>query len=172
VAGEQRTSAALKRVVDSPPALLGVVAAAMLALIAIPVYKKHQMKNPASEARAAYVSLKSQIESPTNPPITLPQGSSAVVEEEQDSALRRDLFSPMTRSQIRRAENKPPPPPKPRRPELSGIFIDGAVRRAVIDGSVVTAGAVIKGYSVVEIHRDWVLLRRGDSVERLRLGGK
>ncbi len=160
--------------------LLGVTFLAILGFIAVPVLKSRRQDSSAAEdARATYLSLMSQMESGvdhvaagSSQDTPAPRGDLGVSEEgAQPARLERDLFAPAPR-QKPVAEREAARAAKRQPPALTGIFIDGAQSKAVVGGKVIGEGDWVKGFQVAEIHRDWVLLRRGEQVERLELGGR
>jgi hypothetical protein len=129
--------------------------------------------DPAADAQAAYRSLQEQI----GPSETSPAVDGAISDSPHGSAevagrrLKRNLFAP--------AETMSHSTPKvlrrstagPRLPTLSGVLIDGDLRKAVVAGKVVSTGDSINGFLVLEIDTDGVLLERNNLQHRILIRG-
>ena len=90
----------------------------------------------------------------------------------------RAVDSPPRRSSIRdifRPVHDTAPPPEPERttpasdsgPVLGGVLLDGDRRQAVIDGRVLAEGDSIRGYFLVEVRPQSVLLWRDGEFRRV-----
>ncbi|MCK4411931.1 MAG: hypothetical protein KAY32_00170 [Candidatus Eisenbacteria sp.] len=167
--------------------LAGLVGIALLVLISFPIVENPRPQiDPAADAEAAYLSLLAQI-SPGEEiatlaqaaaremrplPETTPAGDSPAAE--LPSPGRRDLFAPLpaakpTLAPVRRT---PAGPTRPRLPHLAGILIDGASRRAMLGGELVTIGDEVDGYRLIDIEEDCVTLEWRQKTYQLELGAK
>jgi len=61
---------------------------------------------------------------------------------------------------------------KPDEPKLEGIWIGSGLKAAFISGQVMTEGGIIMGWRVSRINPDSVVLRKGNAVKILKLGGE
>jgi hypothetical protein len=152
-------------------ALVGAVAALLLASAALPVGKQRRSGlDPTAKANLAYNRLQEQLgDAPAAPGATAVGGGTAPGSG-MSGSLQRDLFRPVWRVPV------PSPPgtaPAPRSgpPALTGIFIDGPTREAVLAGVRVRVGEYVDGYRVMAIQPDAVRLRKGRAVVRLTWGG-
>lgn len=152
--------------------LIGVVGLVLFAMVAIPAYQtSEEPAGPAADAREAYNSLRVRIGSPAAD--GLPTGWSNDTLQTDRMPLQRDLFAPPQPQARAQAHGEAPPVTKPApTPELTGILLDGALRRAVINGQRVAQGDWIGDYRVIRIESEWVMLRKDETYVRLELGGK
>jgi hypothetical protein len=160
--------------------LLVLTGLAIVAVVALPiVMQREKPATAADDARATYLALMTQMEA-EGKEITEAAADDSSGAAHQTGRLDRDLFAPAPRRAspavlgAGEGEGRTPvaaTPARRRPPKLAGIFIDGAQARAVIGDQVVTVGETVKEFQVVEIHANWVLLKRGDQVEKLELGG-
>ena len=178
--GEAKTSTRSQLRMPSPrTVILAASGLAIIAVVALPMLKqREQPVTAAADARTAYLTLMEQMGQ---------QGEEATATSTVDSSgsalsptgrLERDLFAPWTRRATPTAASESPeqratPATSSRRrpPALNGILIDGNRARAVIGDQVVSVGDWVRDFRVVEIHANWVLLKRGDQIEKLELGG-
>lgn len=152
--------------------LIGIVGLVLLAFVAIPAYQTgEEPEGPVADAREAYSSLQARIESSSETIEQLSSGSDSLLVGRMP--LDRDLFAPEQRKVSVPARAEAPrvvaPPPQPK---LTGILLDGATRRAVLNGQRVSRGDWIGDYRVIRIESEWVMLRKGEEFVRLELGGK
>jgi hypothetical protein len=156
--------------------LAGLASAVITLALFSDAKTERTLDNPASNAEAVYGNLMSQIKG-TSP------SSAAAARWEQTAPeglrthgpaikLTRDLFAPPNRvlhaRSIRTAPVFVPVIPKP--PRLTGILIDGASRKAMVDGILVSQGDIVSGYMVTEIARGWVVLEKDGVSCTLQVG--
>jgi len=166
---------------DQSTLILALTGLAVVVVVALPMVTRRQTQNSAvDDARTAYLTLMAQMESQGNPALAaVPVDSSGP--GPAAGRLERDLFAPaphrapaaVASSEAGASGSKGPAAAlaKRRMLKLGGIFIDGDQARAIIDGQVVRVGEWVKEFQVIEIQTDAVLLKRGDQVEKLALGG-
>jgi hypothetical protein len=144
------------------------VVIAVGAVIALALWiDDRKVEDPAGDAEAAYRELMLEIETRAADPVVTAPDTLAPDPVEPES--RRDLFSPAApRPDVAAAI---PRVKRPRIPALSGILIDGSARQAVLDGEVFAVGEQIRGFQVLEIDSDAVVLGRAGSTHRLAVGG-
>ena len=160
-----------------PRLLLGATTVIILLLAALPFYKDHEaLLTPADQARMARQSLRDQLALSQAPDLST--GRDAATSDERQP-VTRDIFRPVAAAEApvlnregvlstAAAETAA----KPRALELTGVFLDGPRAQAAINGQIVSEGDSIKGFNVVEIHKDWVVLVKGNTVRPLWLGGE
>jgi hypothetical protein len=148
--------------------LLAGAGLAMLALAAVPLVRPRQAAaDPASRANLAYRKLQEQIQG--GAAAVSVADSAAAVGDRPRAALQRDLFSPAWRPVATGAPGAAPAAPSGP-PALSGIFIDGATREAILGGERVREGDRVQGYRVLEIAPGGVRLQTGKTTVQLRWG--
>ncbi len=181
--GEAKTSARGGLRMPRPSTIiLGASGLAILAVVALPLFKqREQPMTAAADARTAYLTLMEQMGQATQQG----EGLGAVSAVDSSAAalsptgrLERDLFAPWSHRSVAATASEslgqratPATPSRRRAPALNGILIDGQRARAVIGDQVVSVGDRVGDYRVVEIQANWVLLKRGDQIEKLELGG-
>jgi hypothetical protein len=152
-------------------ALVGVVAAVMLASAAVPVGRQRRSgPDPTAKANLAYNRLQEQLGNAPVAPDSAAGGRGAVPGSAMRGSLQRDLFRPVWRTPAPSPPGTTPAAPSGP-PALTGIFIDGPTREAVLAGVRVHEGEYVDGYRVMAIRPNGVRLRKGDSVVRLTWGG-
>jgi len=158
------------------PALLAVGVAAILLISTVFTGGESEPthQDPVATAEAAYTSLMAQMGAlPTATggasatPAAEIGGPSVAVGE---SNLDRDLFKPVPKRRTASANASAKRRAKPRLPALTAIFIDGAVRQALLDGKLVGIGDSVRGYRIREIETHRVLLEKGDTIHTIRMG--
>jgi hypothetical protein len=168
------------RIIGSKVTLFIVaIAATALTLILFPPRQgQNIVQDPTANAEAAYQSLLVQMDTPdagvavagvTPTPATVEVGRGSPA-----TGLRRNLFAPVQgrfqHGNVTAAPSKSAA--KPSVPRLTGVFIDGGSRQAKLAGTLVSEGDTIRGYLVVEITPEWVLLEREGTTHKLLLGGE
>jgi hypothetical protein len=135
-------------------------------------------QNPASHAETVYGNLMSQITAPGRVANSLltwePLGASAVQNKERPAELSRNIFTPPRKKSPVRVSGPVTPSldSRPKLPRLSGILIDGATRKAMVGGVLVSQGDYISGYTVVEIGVRSVVLERNGAQYTLQVGDR
>lgn len=167
--------------------LVGLVAIVLIVLASFPLIEPPEPQpDPAADAEAAYRSLVAQVDSrgelgELSPSATGRVQTLITALAGTDSLARpatgippRDLFAPAPEPKPAPAPAPPRPrkPSRPRLPELNGVLIDGASRRAMIGGELAAIGDEVGGYRLVAIDADGVALERQQKTYRLELGAK
>jgi hypothetical protein len=152
---------------------IGMVGALSLVLLvsgALPIGKQRRSAtDPTAKAKLAYRQLQEQL---GGDPASADSGDvdrGYGAHPGQDASLPRDLFQPLWRApapgDMVRAPERPAGPPA-----LTGIFIDGATREAVLGGERVREGDRVADYRVILIQPDGVSLQKGASTIELQWG--
>ncbi len=124
-----------------------------------------QGKNPAADAEAIRRTLAIQAGERLEAGEATPAASDSTKSLEDASPAFRDLFSTVRivrQTPARRTRAAPP-----RLPQLSGVFLDGGNRLAVLDGGTVAEGGDIGGFHVHSILVDKVVLERSGQLYTL-----
>jgi len=151
-------------------ALVAMVAAVLLASAALPIGRQQRRgPDPTAKANLAYQRLQEQLGVAPTVPDAAATGSGTAREATPSGWLDRDLFQPVWRAPVPAPPGSQPPPPSGP-PALTGIFIDGARREAVLAGVRVHEGEYVDDYRVMAIRPDGVRLRKGSTVVRLKWG--
>lgn len=161
--------------------ILALTGLAIVAVVALPIAPRREMgESPADDARSTYLTLMAQMAA-QDQQSTEPVFSDSADATRRAGRLDRDLFAPAPRRSSganapgKAGESGAQTPAAARMrwrpPNLGGIYIDGDQARAIIDGRVVAVGDKIREFQVIEIQANGVLLKRGEQVEKLVLGG-
>jgi hypothetical protein len=168
------------RIVGSKVTLVvAAIAAAGLTLTLFPSRQgQNIIQDPTANAEAAYQSLLVQMDTPqadvAPAGVTSHPSHDEAVVGSSGMGLSRDLFAPV-RGGFQRSSSTAAPSKsavKPSAPRLTGVFIDGRSRQAKLAGTLVSQGDTIRGYLVVEITLEWVLLEKDGTTYKLLLGGE
>lgn len=183
----------VKRVVTGSTFVLIGTGVALLSLTALPFYKAKQEPQIAETyAQTVVQDLQNQLNGPQAKVLDLDSPAAMALTAISRNLIERNLFarfndvvpqvsgeqSPQQLETLEavlaksRKSSRIETPPPAVGPLLSGIFIDGESAQAVIDDTVVTRGDVVRGYRIVGIFRESVLLSKGDVLVELRLKGK
>ena len=151
-------------------ALVGGVGLVLLVSAAVPLGKARRARpDPTTKATRAYETLQERIGASGAPLEPASSDSTMGTAGTARVPLQRNLFAP-----VYRAPSPAPPGAAPQapagRPALTGIFIDGGVRQAILGGRRVREGDRVEGYRVVEITSVGVVLSKGKTTVRLRWG--
>ena len=151
-------------------ALVGLIAAVLLASAAEPIGKQRRSgPDPTAKANLAYNRLQEQLGDAPVAPDSAAGDRGAASGSAMSGSLQRDLFQPTWRAPVPSPPGVAPAAPSGP-PALTGIFIDGSTREAVLAGVRVHEGEYVDGYRVMAIRSDGVRLRKGGAVVRLRWG--
>lgn len=151
--------------------LVGAVAALLLASAALPIGKQRRSSpDPTAKANLAYNRLQEQLGGAAGTPDSGGAGRETDPASTPRGSLQRDLFQPAWRAPVPSAPGTAPAPPAGP-PALTGIFIDGSTREAVLAGVRVRVGEYVDGYRVMAIHPEGVRLRKGGALVRLTWRG-
>ena len=169
----------LARFISSRLTLVVVaLAAAILAAIVFPATREGGIAaDPAVEAEESYVSLLAQLgaqETELMDPIpNSPDSARAEEAAPPVTRLPRNIFAPASRgiAPLQYGATTSVAQVSPRVPRLTGVFIDGYSKQAVIDGSMVEEGDIVSGCLVIEISPTWVTIERSGTIRKLVLGG-
>lgn len=179
----RRRSPSLPRMPGPSTLIVAASGAAIVAILALPMIREREQPSPvAEEARAAYLTLMAQMEQPGAEGSAPAAADTSAAGLSPAGRLERDLFAPAARrlaaasgagtsGESPEGLTAPRAPARRKPPKLTGIFIDGNQARAVIDDQVVSAGDWVRDFQVIEIRTSWVVLKRGEQVEKLELGG-
>ena len=150
-----------------PPFLLvGVAALLLLGSAAVPIGKHRKAgPDPTTRAKQAYQTLQDQMAVSGEPAPAEGDSASGIAPA---LPLQRNLFQPAWGAPA--SPGAPAAPGAP--PALSGIFIYGATREAILNGRRVREGDRVGGYQVLEIAPDGVQLQKGKKIVRLQRGEK
>lgn len=168
-----------RRLGNRPVLLAAVGAVAILAVFVIPGRDEGVIvKNPAADARKAYLTLLSQIDSTgeDSSPIGEATGTAeSIFTSSGRTRLDRDIFAPAAAPKpptLKVAPARKPEAPRGKTPELSAVFVGTGAPMAVLNGRAVGEGAEVDGYRVVRIVSDGVILDKNGTLIALRPGGK
>jgi len=160
--------------------ILALTGLAIVAVVALPIAPRRETgKSPADDARSTYLTLMAQMAA-QDQQSTEPVFSDSADATHRAGRLDRDLFAPAPRRSSgaispagagESGARTSAAPARWRPPNLGGIYIDGDQARAIIDGRVVGVGDKIREFQVIEIQANGVLLKRGEQVEKLVVGG-
>ncbi|MFH1277601.1 MAG: hypothetical protein ABIK65_04405 [Candidatus Eisenbacteria bacterium] len=167
-----------RRLGNRPALLAAAGAIAALAVIFVPAGREGRIvKNPAADARQAYLSLLSQMDSSGAAPSFGGEAGAAetIFASSGRSRLERDLFAPSKELKLPTLKKAPAPTraaPRAEAPKLSAVFVGTGAPMAVLSGRAVGEGDEVNGYRVVRIVADGVILEKDGSLLALRPGGK
>jgi hypothetical protein len=184
----------LKRLATGTTFLLVGTGAALIFLMAVPFYEADQEPMIAETyAQSVIKDLHGKLAGPQAEILSLKGIDSIELSSLSGELIDRNLFSRVTNeappqfgdilgtaplrtleSILSSSNSQPADESKPATlgPVLGGIFIDGKSAHAVIDDCVVTRGDLVRGYRIIGIFRESVLLSKGDIIVELRLKGK
>jgi hypothetical protein len=155
---------------SSPFVIVAVAGLLLLGSAAVPIGRQRKAApDPTARARQAYQTLEEQI---GGSEVALDAADSAGAAVDAGAAPRqRSRFQPVWRAPVPGAPGSAPvaaggPP------TLTGIFIDGVTREAILNGRRVRVGDRVAGYQVSEIAPDGVRVERGKTTVRLQRGEK
>ncbi len=127
------------------------------ALAAVPQRgPRGQGQNPAADAEAIRRTLAIQAGELPDAGKATPAASDSPELEADTTPRFRDLFNPVRT--VRQAPARRAVAAPPRLPHLSGVFLDGGNRAAVLNGGTVAEGGMVGGFHVHAIRADKVVL--------------
>jgi hypothetical protein len=155
---------------SSPFVIVAVAGVLLLGSAAVPLGKQRKAApDPTARAKQAYQTLEEQIGGTEAAPDAIDSAGAAV--GAGAGRLQRNLFQPVWRAPAPGVPGSAPvvaggPP------ALTGIFIDGGTREAILNGRRVRVGDRVAGYLVSEIAADGVQVEKGKKSVRLPWGEK